>query len=147
MGARRLRATTWATKRGEASAAGTAGEPPALLTSTSTRPKRSVVAVQHRRRLLGVAHVGGEEHRPPSARRGQLVEHRLRAPADGHVRPGGQERLGDAPTHAPRPAGDDDHLVPRSRCPAPRRQNLAKRPGREGRLDASKGQQGDSQEG
>ena len=109
MGARRLSATTWDTKRGEASAAGTAGAPPALLTSTSTPSEALHRARDDRGSLLRVAHVRGEEDRPSSASLGQLVPGRLPPSADDDVRPGGQEGLGDAPAHAPGAPGDDDH--------------------------------------
>lgn len=44
-GARRLSRTTAVTRFGEAVAAGTAGEPPALFTSRSSRPNRSTAVV------------------------------------------------------------------------------------------------------
>ena len=50
-------------KRGDAVAAAATGEPPALLTSTSRRPKRSVVAATTVVDIRDLAHVGGDEHR------------------------------------------------------------------------------------
>ena len=47
-GASRLRLTMASTKRGDASAAGTWGEPPALLTRTSSRPKCSTALAMTR---------------------------------------------------------------------------------------------------
>ncbi len=155
MGASRLRAITCDTNRGEASAAGTAGEPPALLTSTSTRPKRSAVACTTEAACSRVADVGGEEHGPAAVALGQLVHDRLVAPADGHLGPGPEEGLGDAATHPPAPARDDDDFAGEvdGRVLA-HAENLANvfagrrcRRGRPAPLDASKSQEGDSQEG
>ena len=53
-GASRLRPTTASTKRGEASAAMARGEPPALFTRTSTRPKCSTAVATTRSASAGL---------------------------------------------------------------------------------------------
>ena len=58
---------------GEAVAVSAGGEPPALLTSTSRRPKRSIGRADDRVDLVGIADVGGDERRPRALRRGQRL--------------------------------------------------------------------------
>ena len=56
-GPSRLRPTILSWNRGEASAASAYGAPPALLTSTSSRPCSATTRVDQRLHGLGVAHV------------------------------------------------------------------------------------------
>ena len=65
-------------KRGDAvGGRGAAGEPPALLTTTSSRPCSAAIARDERVDLLGVAHVAGHERRarprPPASLRPQTT--------------------------------------------------------------------------
>ena len=64
-GASRLSVTMDAENRGEAVAASADGEPPALLTRVSIRPKRVRGRLDHRRGLIGLPYVPGHEHRRP----------------------------------------------------------------------------------
>ena len=107
-----MRAMTWATNRAEASAAGTEGEPPALFTSVSSRPKRPTAWPHQPRR--------------PDRRRGRRLRRRWlcvlwctgRASAEGwvptHRRPPRPPPPRN-PSAMPRPTpsgstGDHDHL-------------------------------------
>ena len=49
-------------KRGDAVAVSAGGDPPALLTSTSRRPKRSITAVTSASTCVRLSHVGCHEH-------------------------------------------------------------------------------------
>ena len=59
--------------RGDAVALSAGGRPPALFTSTSSRPKRSTIAATTRVDLVGVADVGLDEHRVAAVRGGQRL--------------------------------------------------------------------------
>ena len=92
----------WA-KRGVASAAGTEGDPPALFTSTSSRPHCSTALAMTALGLGRLADVGRHEH--------GAVDLRLVAAAGDDVGAGVEEGGDDPGAHAPRAARDHDHLV------------------------------------
>ena len=79
------------------------GEPPALLTSTSSRPKCSTALAIDRLGVRRLADVGRHEHRP--------LDLGLVPPARDDVRPGLDERRHDPGPDPARPARHHDHAL------------------------------------
>ncbi len=77
---------------------------PGIVHQDVQPPEPGGGGVDQRCRLRGVADVAGVERRRPSARRGQ--RRRFAAPADQHLRPGGEEGLGDGAADALGATGD-----------------------------------------
>ena len=105
----RLSAMIPAVKRGEAVAVSAGGDPPALLTSTSSEPNRATRRRDHRVDLIGLAHVG--RHEQPAV--GQVVG--LVTAADRDVRARVGEALRDPAPDAAATAGDEHDASVESR--------------------------------
>ena len=101
---------------------------PALLTSTSSRPKRCERALDQAPHLAGIADVGLDEQRLPAVRLDRLDRRGARLGidvGDHHRRPLGGERVGAGAADALGAAGDDRDLTVESHPTAPLPAKLA----------------------